>query len=508
MNKTKRIVLLLRWIFLAMLFVFAFAAPFGVRWYFNSFTITVEEILYTINLPTTGADTGFLWDLVREMVPGAIWGLAAYTFVAVVHFGIFSKVEPVVTLRLRRNHRISLAKLLHLSVVAACLVLVSISLWDTAKAMKLPEFLRSRKVETHIYEEYYRDPKSVELKSPAKKKNLIYLYIESLETTYLSREEGGAQDENLMPRLTELAKGNINFSNNQAVGGWHVLSGSGWTMGALFSTQTGLPFAFPVTNNGMNRYQNFAPGVTSLGQLLQKEGYTQEFLCGSEGEFAGRSIFFTQHGDYRIYDYTYAMEVGDIPQGYRVAWGFEDAKLYEIAKKELLRLASEGKPFNLTFLTVDPHHVGGNLCRLCGDKYETPLANVIACTDSQAADFLEWCSQQDFYEDTVIVVTGDHPRMDSILVDGVDSYHRTVYNLFLNAEAGTAETKNREFGAVDMLPTILHALGYEIPGNRLGMGTDLFSDTPTLMEELGYEYLNGEFGKRSKFYNATFGEAR
>ena len=67
-------------------------------------------------------------------------------------------------------------------------------------------------------------------------------------------------------------------------------------------------------------------------------------------------------------------------------------------------------------ITVDTHHVGGYVCELCGNEYEEQLANVVACADSQIFEFVEWCKEQEFYKDTIIVIFGDHPRMDTILV--------------------------------------------------------------------------------------------
>ena len=57
---------------------------------------------------------------------------------------------------------------------------------------------------------------------------------------------------------------------------------------------------------------------------------------------------------------------------------------------------------------------------------------------------------------------------------------------------------------LDMFPTILSYMGFEIPGDRLGMGTDLFSRTPTLVEALGYDYLSTELQKQSVFYRDNF----
>lgn len=66
------------------------------------------------------------------------------------------------------------------------------------------------------------------------------------------------------------------------------------------------------------------------------------------------------------------------------------------------------------------------------------------------------------------------------------------------------QTKNSTFTSLDMFPTILSALGYEWGGARLGLGTDMFSGEPTLAEQLGYETLDSELAKNSKFYTRFY----
>jgi len=53
---------------------------------------------------------------------------------------------------------------------------------------------------------------------------------------------------------------------------------------------------------------------------------------------------------------------------------------------------------------------------------------------------------------------------------------------------------------MDLFPTMLSAMGYEIEGDRLGLGTDLFSARETLAEEMGYERLNEEVQKYSQYF--------
>ena len=60
---------------------------------------------------------------------------------------------------------------------------------------------------------------------------------------------------------------------------------------------------------------------------------------------------------------------------------------------------------------------------------------------------------------------------------------------------------SRDWAVFDMFPTILASIGCEIEGDRLGIGTNLFSERDTVFEEFGVDYVNDELVKRSNFYN-------
>ena len=64
-------------------------------------------------------------------------------------------------------------------------------------------------------------------------------------------------------------------------------------------------------------------------------------------------------------------------------------------------------------LTVDTHFEDGYVCEQCPTEYDTQYSNVMACSSRQVGEFLKWIQQQDFYENTTIVISGDHPTMDS-----------------------------------------------------------------------------------------------
>ena len=82
-----------------------------------------------------------------------------------------------------------------------------------------------------------------------------------------------------------------------------------------------------------------------------------------------------------------------------------------------------------------------------------------------------------------------------------EDYTRTIYNCIIHPAVQPVHTAKRQFGVFDLFPTTLAAMGVEIEGDRLGLGTNLFSDLPTLTEEYGYEFLDEELQKRSEYYN-------
>ena len=52
-------------------------------------------------------------------------------------------------------------------------------------------------------------------------------------------------------------------------------------------------------------------------------------------------------------------------------------------------------------------------------------------------------------------------------------------------------------------------MGFEIEGERLGLGTNLFSPVPTLCEKhgegrIGYDWLDAEVSKSSDYYKENF----
>ena len=91
--------------------------------------------------------------------------------------------------------------------------------------------------------------------------------------------------------------------------------------------------------------------------------------------------------------------------------------------------------------------------------------------------------------------------MNNYSFDNISDIDRTVYNTFINSGVKSENTNNRIFSTMDYFPTTIAALGATIEGDRLGLGTNLFSEKKTLIEEYGLKYVDTELDKNSKYYN-------
>ena len=458
----------------------------SVRWMFATWTnLSMDELVYHLTAPLDGTNTDMIWDYVR---------VCAVPTILVIFFLI------LILIAWRKKEKVHLFRGI-INLVA--LVGIIVMLGYTWTELGVGDYLKDQNTESKFIEDEYVDPTDVEVVFPEQKRNLIYIFLESMETTYSDVDDGGAFDENVIPELTEIAQTNEDFSGaDPKLNGGYSLAGTTWTMGAMFAQTSGLPLNISISANDMDTQDSFFPGVTTLGDILSDAGYTQTLLIGSEAQFGGRKLYFQEHGNYEMEDYSYAIENGLIPSDYKVWWGYEDQKLFEFAKEKLLQLSQGDEPFNLTMLTVDTHFEDGYVCEQCPTEYDTQYSNVMACSSRQVGEFLKWIQQQDFYENTTIVISGDHPTMDSDYCAEIDqegNYDRRVFMAYINAAAYAQDQQERTYSTFDNFPTTLAALGVQIDGDRLGLGTNLFSGTKTLLEEFGNSKVNAELKKKSEF---------
>lgn len=482
-------------------FALGVAAYTGTLWGKEAFgDLSPDQILINLNSPIEGTDVGVYISLFSGPVLKTVLFTVLYcTFVFPTYKLAYNKNEkqvvflPEIAIRL-------------ISIVLALAMLIGGCAFGINRFQLITLFDAYLNDSTYI-EENFVDPETTNIKFPEEKRNLIFIYLESMENTYFSKDLGGYFEENYMPDLAELSKEGISFSHKEdAFGGPLCTYGSGWSVAAMVNMSSGLPMKVPVDGNSYGQPGNFLPGATCLGDILKEQGYEQTVMFGAEAAFGGLDFFFQSHGDFNILDHKGVIEKGWLDEHYNVWWGYEDDKLYEFAKRELTRLADSNKPFHFVMETADTHAPDGYLSENAEKKYDSQYANCIYYSQSEAVKFVRWIQEQDFYENTTIVIVGDHLSMASSFFENVKGYRRTIYNLFLNVPENLKNIPEeykfgRQWAPFDMFPTTLACIGAEIEGEHLGIGTNMFSGEKTLVEKDGFEKVNEELKNRSNFYN-------
>ncbi len=489
------------------LFTLGTAALTGTLWGKETFgDLSPDQMIINLFTPKGGTSDEIMFTL---------WtGPVFQTVVLTVFFILFVFSPRIIKFRKKDKEKCVFSVLARriTSIVLAVAMLVGGCAYGI-KQFELIKLFKMYVIDASFIEDNFTDPREVKLQFPEKKRNLIHIYLESMENSYTSTDMGGYMDENLIAPLTELAKEGVSFSHlDKGFGGPVATPGCTWSVASMVNMNTGLPMKVPVDGNSYGSPDNFLPGAMTLGDILEAQGYEQSLMFGATAKFGGLDHFYASHGNYNVLDYDAVKANGWIPEDYYVYWGYEDDKLYEFAKDEITRLSQTGKPFNFVMETADTHFPDGYVGPNTPTPRDNQYANVIAYSASEVVKFVRWIQAQPFYENTTIVIIGDHNSMDKkFFADFDEEYIRTTFNLFLNVPEEMTEnisektTQNRWWANFDMYPTILASIGVKIEGEKLGIGTNMFSGEKTVFEEnggkKGWKSVSEAIEAKSTFYN-------
>ncbi len=487
-----------------LLFISSLALTGGI---YVSITYPNEKLEELLFYATNGADnSGAGPIIVAAVTVTAISALitAALTFIQYRKIEIKRKgKEP---LRLFPKYRWLVSAIL--CVVFICVGLANVGFF---------RYIRTSVSSSEFFELHYVHPEDTEITAPENKRNILVIELESFETTLFTKEQGGIWEFDVMPELYELLgdEDAIFFASDDNVKGIESVFGSTWTTASLIANTAGLPFKVPFEMNNGYYSDNFLHGAYALGDILEDNGYRNVVISGSVTSFGGIGDYFKCHGDYDIIDGDSVEKHGFVlPESQENEWGFSDEANFKFAQDVIADLETETTPWHLLISTIDTHFSGYGYeadeeygYEGSEKKFDRALNNYYATTARETVKFIKWLKEQDCYENTTVVIFGDHNNMLGSFCDEKYDDIRGRYNVILNSVVSTDNVKNRSFTAFDFYPTTLAAAGFEIDGERLGLGTNLFSDTKTISEKFGLDVVNEQLELRSDFYvNEIMGE--
>lgn len=299
---------------------------------------------------------------------------------------------------------------------------------------------------------------------PKHKPNLVLIYVESLESGF---GDPALMGEDLLAPLNAATQDAYRFND------YEQTTGTGWTIAGIVSTQCGIPLKSHALFDGNQqgeKVKSFLPGARCLGEVLADNGYKNVFLGGASLYFAGKGKFFAQHGYSELYGKEEWSRAGHKQFN---DWGLYDDALFKEAKVKVDALQKSRQPFNLTLLTVDTHPSFGYISPTCAKQGVTDYKGIVHCTAGLVADFVGHLKQRGYLKNTVVVILGDHlsgqTPVEAILAE---SPKRTIYNRFLTPNK-LDQNRDRTFH-FGIFPSILYAMGFRFPDNRLGIGASGF----------------------------------
>lgn len=482
-----------------------------IIWTFSIFqNVDIDQIIFTTITPISGTSYAVLLKLYIEV-------LIIPIIITLVNFILILKEKQfIINLKNGKHFKIAPCLCKHPIIYAAIFLFVVFG-YCQHKLHYLQYAYYSRLPPSDLYEENYIDPSKVEFEFPEKKRNLIILYLESMEITATDKEHGGLLKYNLIPELVQLAEENLSFSNTENLGGATQVAGATHSVASLTCLNLGVPLILQIPsitslasiagayfNSPKFKIDNFMTGGYGLGDLLYDNDYNLVFSMSSDKDFGCLGQFLKTHKNFDIRTAKEYKEQNRLAKNYSVWWGFEDEKLYQFAREDISSLAKEDKPFAYIFFTADTHSPGGYKDSNCKNNYFENIHNVYAEASKKVYTFIEWAKTQPFYDNTTILISGDHLYM------GGDLYPLTVkkddrhpYNVFINSVKTTDKNKNRKFATFDLFPTVVESLGITFNAKGLGLGVSLFSGEKTLLEQKGLNKLNAEIERKSAFYESN-----
>jgi len=305
----------------------------------------------------------------------------------------------------------------------------------------------------------------------AEGRNLIVLQIESLQNIMINLEIDGQE---VTPNLNQLLEESYYFSNV------YQQIGAGNTSDAEFLMNTSI---YPIGNRPTS---NFLPDhdFMTLPKLLKEEGYYTATFHADEIEYWNRKELYPFLGFDDYYDLDFFGEE-DI-----IGLGPSDQVLYDKSFGELLKLNEEYDQYYLMINSMTSHSPfempeDKQWLDLPEEYEDTLVGNYLQSVhyaDATLGDFFDRLKEEGLWEQSMIVVYGDHSGLHGTLMTEKDnelmadltgnySLLKRFNSPFIVSIPGILKEEERievTGGHIDMMPTITNLLGLHPPSIMFG----------------------------------------
>lgn len=310
----------------------------------------------------------------------------------------------------------------------------------------------------------------------AKGKNVIYVSLESLQSFIINYKLNG---EEVTPFLNSLIKDDNTFYFDN----FFHQTGQGKTSDAEFMMENSL-YGMSQGAVFVNKAQNTLQAAPAI---LKGQGYTSAAFHGNYKTFWNRNEMYKTIG----YDYFFDAEYYDMSEENTKNYGMKDIPFFE---QSMPLLEGLKQPFYTKFITLSNHHPfemdEGDTDFPAGDFGDNAVNNYFQSAhylDESIRLFFEELKESGLYDNTVIVMYGDHygisENHNKAMAQVLGEEEITPFMnaqlqrvpLFIHVPGVEGNVVSKYGGEVDVMPTLMHLLGIDTK-DYLQVGSDLLSE--------------------------------
>jgi phosphoglycerol transferase MdoB-like AlkP superfamily enzyme len=251
--------------------------------------------------------------------------------------------------------------------------------------------------------------------------------------------------------------------------------------------------------------------IDALGSILKNKGYITSFFHGGHNGTMGFEYFTKIAG----YDNYYGLnEFSGNEEDYDSKWGVFDKPFLLFSAKEISNYA---KPFVASIFTLSSHHpflLPKSYLYKGPKKIKHPILRTIKYTDDALKSFFEYAQKQAWFKNTLFVITADHTGPDLSKKASTMAGIFQIPIAYYMPDKIKPKVDYRVTQQIDIMPTILHYLGYNSKfyafGNSMrdslekGFAINYCLNTYQLFSDsLLYHYFNDESLRLLKPYSDT-----
>ena len=331
---------------------------------------------------------------------------------------------------------------------------------ETAILLNTPfSLMKSLENTMYIHPHYFNDEEIEELFSPIHtdeieengrlgQVNVVVLILESFSKEYIGFYNQHIDGYNgFTPFLDSLLAQSVTYTHSFASGRKSIDA-----MPSVLSSIPMLIEPYIVTPYSTN-------AVSSLAACLKEEGYATAFFHGAPNGSMGFQAYARSAG----FEQYLGMDEYDGIEAFDGTWAIWDEEFLQYYARSMNQMK---QPFMTAIFTASSHHPFRVPKQYEGvfPRGTQPIHQCVGYTDYSLREFFAYAKQQDWYENTLFVLTADHTNQVSL------PEYATAKGIFEVPIAFYSPRWNQENlqiqGAVsqtDIMPSVLAYLGYSKP---------------------------------------------